>query len=536
MRPTIIPPAEPDHAPRFARALDEQAAFEAPYLEALQRYADRGATRFHVPAHKGGAGASPRLVRALGNGLSLDVPSCIEGIDLGREEPPLQQAERLAAATWGAQRTWFLVNGATEASHVLCLALGQSGGEVVVQRNVHCSTIHGLVIGGLRPVFAMPEVDEELGIAHCVSPRGLTRGLDRAPDAVAAFIVSPTYFGAAADVRTLADVCHERGVALIVDEAWGAHFRFHDRLPQDALQAGADAVISGTHKLIGSLTQSAMLHLGAHCPPPLDEAGISRALGLMRTTSPSSLLLGSLDGARARVDEHGPELVDGALAQMGPLKAAIGELSGVAVLGDELVGHHGIAGFDALRLTIDISATGIDGHIVAEDLLRIADVNLELVTSHVLIAHVGVGEPLLAAGQRLVDALRSVLAAACPGLPREVSPPAPAACLGDPVMRPHDAYFAAHDSVGLRDAVGRVCADSIAVYPPGIANVLPGERFSQPLVDYLLEMTLRGCPLRGTWNERAGTVRVVRHALAPLRHCAAANPAAASTSIPKDTS
>jgi arginine decarboxylase len=485
------------------------AAAGAPYLEAVQRYADRRPARFHVPGHKGGAGAPARLLHALGGGLRLDVPSCIEGIDIGCGDSALERAERLAAATWGARRTWFLVNGASEASHALCLALGQTGGSVVVQRNAHSSTIHGLVLGGVRPVFVHPGLDEDLGVAHCVGPRQLADTLDRTPDAVAAFIVSPTYFGAAADVRGLADVCLERGVALIVDEAWGAHFRFHDRLPQDALAAGAHAVISGTHKLIGSLTQSAMLHLGAQCPGQLDEAGISRTLRLVRSTSPSSLLLGSLDAARAHVAECGAELLDGTLAEMDVVKQGIRELCGLSVLGDELVGRHGVAGFDPLRLAIDVSATGIDGHLVAADLLRTADINLELVTDRVLIAHVGIGEPVLARGRRLAEALRAVLGSDRPAPARTASQP-PAACFGEYALSPRDAFFAPHDVLALRDAVGRICADSIAAYPPGIANVLPGERLTEPLVEYLLEMTLRGCPLRGTWDERSGAVRVVR--------------------------
>jgi arginine decarboxylase len=306
----------------------------------------------------------------------------------------------------------------------------------------------------------------------------------------------------------LADVCRERGVSLIVDEAWGAHFRFHDRLPQDALAAGAHAVISGTHKLLGSLTQSAMLHLGADGPGCLDEGGISRALALVRTTSPSSLLLASLDAARAHVDERGGEFVDVALPQMSVVKQQIRDVCGLGVLGDELVGRHGVAGFDPLRLTIDVSATGIDGHEVATELLRTADINLELVTDRVLIAHVGVPEPVLAGGKRLVEGLRDVLVRARPAPAREWLR-APPACFGELALSPRDAFFAAHDVVALSDAAGRVSADSIAVYPPGIANVLPGQRLIEPLVDYLLEMTLRGCPLRGTCDEPAGTVRVV---------------------------
>jgi arginine decarboxylase len=504
MSTTILPSPDPDASNAPPQAVG------APYLEAVQRYAARLPGRFHVPAHKGGAGASHELVEALGAGLRLDVPSCIEGIDIGRDGSPLERAKQLAAATWGARRTWFLVNGASEASHALCLALGQAGGDVVVQRNAHASTIHGLVLGGLRPVFVQPGLDEQLGVAHCVSPRQLADTLDRAPDAVAVFVVSPTYFGAAADVRGLADVCRERGVTLVVDEAWGAHFRFHDRLPQDALAAGAHVVISGTHKLIGSLTQSAMLHLAAGHPGPLCEAAISRALRLVRSTSPSSLLLGSLDAARAHVDAWGTELLDVALAEMDVVKHEIRRTCGLRILGDELVGRHGIAGFDPLRLAIDVSATGLDGHLLAADLLRTADINLELVTDRVLIAHVGIGEPVLDGGRRLVAALSAVLGGAAVAAPAPARPHLLAACFGEYAMSPRDAFFAEHDVLALGDAAGRISADSIAAYPPGIANVLPGERLTEPLVAYLLEMRLRGFPLRGTWDEPSGSVRVVR--------------------------
>ena len=524
--PTALrwPAASPERdvpGPRHLRVAPEPAVPEVPYLEAVQRYAARRPGRFHVPGHSGGSGAPRALVEALGGALALDVPSCIEGIDLGGHETALQRAERLAAATWGASRTWFLVNGATEASHALCLALGQCEGSVVGQRNSHASTVHGLVLGGLRPVFVMPGMDDDLGVAHCVQAADLAATLDRTPDAKAAFVVSPTYFGAAADVHALADVCHDRGVSLIVDEAWGAHFRFHDDLPQDAIAAGADLVISGTHKLIGSLTQSAMLHLGHGARVPLDEAAVSRALSLVRTTSPNSLLLGSLDAARARMDDEGVELAGRALAEMGVVKRQI-RACGVDVLGDEQVGAHGVAAYDPLRLAIDVGPAGLDGHAVARELLTIADINLELVTSRVLIAHVGIGQPLAAAGRRLVEALRTVLRNAGAPAARAASP-ATASCFGEAVMAPRDAFFAAQDTIALGDAVGRISADSIAVYPPGIANVLPGERFTPALVEYLLHMRRRGCPLRGTWDEQTATVRVVADAGKP-----------SSTTMPKD--
>jgi len=534
-------PRVPIELPATAPASGHEALhLEAPYLEALVEYAARQPGRFHVPGHKGGIGASPRLAHLLGDGLALDIPLCIEGIDIGVEPTPLQRAEFLAARTWGARRTWFLVNGASQASHVACLALAQTGGRVVVQRNVHISTVHGLVLSGLRPVFATPQLDLELGITHCLEPGALAARLDETPDAVAAFVVSPTYFGAAADVRGLAAVCHERGVPLIVDEAWGAHLRFHERLPEDALAAGADLVISGTHKLIGSLTQSAMLHLGARSWPQLDEGLLSRTLGLVSSTSPSSLLLGSLDGARAHVAADGGRLIARALAEMDELKSAIRAIDGLDVLDERIVGRHGIRAYDPLRLAIDVRHAPCDGPALATALLHIADINLELIAQHVLIAHVGIAEPIREHGLRLVDALQQALTSITPsnageagaagdageagdvgfggshagdaggvGVVGEVGCRLVAPAFGDPVMAPREAFFAAHQRVSLEDAAGRVCADSIVVYPPGIANVLPGERFTPQLCAYLSEMQARGCCLKGTWDAAAGTVRVL---------------------------
>ena len=176
----------------------------APYLEAVTAYGFRGSTRFHVPGHKGGEGADPGLRSALGDrALLLDVPQDIEGIDVGPSPTPYEKAEGLAAAAYGAQRSWFLTNGASQGNHALCLALAGPGRPVVLQRNSHASLIDGLVLSGGLPGWVAPEYDEELGMAHGVTPEGLERALARNPDARAAFIVSPTYYGMAADVGRL---------------------------------------------------------------------------------------------------------------------------------------------------------------------------------------------------------------------------------------------------------------------------------------------------------------------------------------------
>src|SRR3954447_20928674 len=234
----------------------------APYLDAVVAYGFRGPGRFHVPGHKGGEGADPGLRHAIGdNALLIDIPQDIHGIDLGPEPTPYRQAEQLAAEAYGAERTWFLTNGATQGNHALALALAPLGARVVAQRNSHASLVDGFVLSGGLPAFVAPEYDDELGMAHGVTPDALREALERAGDARAAFVVSPTYYGMAADVAGLAEVAHAAGVPLVVDAAWGPHFGFHPDLPAGALAQGADAMLTSTHKIVGSLTQSAMLHV-----------------------------------------------------------------------------------------------------------------------------------------------------------------------------------------------------------------------------------------------------------------------------------
>src|SRR4051794_4921220 len=191
--------------------MPDRSQDSTPYVDALLAYSARDPGRFQVPGHKGGDGADPAMRELVGEvGLENDVPSITEGVDIGPEPTPFQQAQLLAAEAWGAKRTWFLINGASQGNHSTCLALAHYGNQVVVQRNVHSSVIDGLVLSGMRPTFVAPELDPELGIAHGLTPESLGAALDATPEAVAAMVVSPTYFGACADVAGLADVAHER--------------------------------------------------------------------------------------------------------------------------------------------------------------------------------------------------------------------------------------------------------------------------------------------------------------------------------------
>jgi lysine decarboxylase len=480
---------------------------EAPYLDAVVAYAARHPGRFHVPGHKGGEGADPQLVAALGRAaFEHDVPAGIEGIDIGPDSA-FQRAQRLAAEAWGARRSWFLISGASQGNHAACLVLRHAGRKVVAQRNIHSSTVDGIVLGGLEPAFVAPELDAELGIAHCLTSKSLADALERTPDAVAALTVSPTYFGAVADVRGLADVAHDRGVPLIVDEAWGAHLRFSEDLPESALECGADLVLSSVHKLFGSLTQSAILHLGRD--ELIDADVVDRCVTLTESTSPSALLTASLDAARRQAAVRGAKLLAETVAGVERAREAIRQIPGLEVLDERLIGRPGVHDWDPLRLSVDVRGTGSTGTRLGTLMRELDDVNLELVSENVIVAVFGAGENAAASAERLVSALShavETLGADAEPPKRPLTPPPP---WGSLELPPRTAFFGPQEVIPFGEAVGRIAAESLAAYPPGIPNVLPGERLTRETVDYVNEVVEHGGWVRGAVDRSLKTIRVV---------------------------
>ena len=479
----------------------------APYLDALVSYGFRGSVRFHVPGHKGGPGADPGLRSAIGGrALALDICQDIEGIDVGPSPTPYERAERLAATAYGAGQTWFLTNGASQGNHALCLALAGPGQQVLIQRNSHASVVDGLVLSGGMASFVPPEYDAELGMAHGVTPEALEAALARSPGVSNVFIVSPTYYGMAADIGGCAEVAHAAGAGLVVDCAWGSHFGFHPRLPESPMRLGADAVLTSTHKIVGSLTQSAMLHVAADGRIDPDE--VARCVRIMRSTSPNSLLLASLDSARRQLAAHGEALLDRTMAASFRAREALEQIPGCSVVGEDMVGRPGVAGWDPLRIVIDVRGTGCTGYEIAAELRASYDIYVELATHATLVLVLGMGQPVEPLERFTHDFAETVRRISRSG-EADVVTRTPAAIEQETVVPIREAFFGAAETVAVDDAVERISCESIAGYPPGVPALLPGERVTAEVVAYLQELVAVGARLHGAADPTFTTIRVL---------------------------
>lgn len=478
---------------------------QTPYADAIAQYAGKHYLRLGTPGHQTSDSSHPELVDYFGRKLlSLDVQTMVEGIDLGPFPTPLDQAQQLAAQAWGAHRTWFLTNGASMGNLMACLAIRALGSHVVLQRSVHSSVIDGLAFSGLSAQFVYPSVDTQLGISNGVTAEQLRTALQASQDPVGAYVVSPSYFGAVADISELASVAHEFNVPLIVDEAWGSHFGFHPQVPHNALFCGADIVISSTHKLAGSLSQSAMLHLGNGPFTETLEPVLDRAFHSLQSTSVNSILLASLDVARKTMSIHGKEYISHSLDAMNHLRHDIVKRGRFLDDGPTLMTHEDVIALDPLRIAINVQVGGISGYEAKALLFDNHQIHCELATGNTLLMLCGAGVvPNVDAISEALHSLPNTSAAQERGLDL----PTP----GETMMSVRDAYFSNTEVVSVADAVGRISADSLAAYPPGIPNLLPGEIITQETVDFLTQTAQAPFGhVRGSMTEDMSQFRVVK--------------------------
>ena len=488
--------------------LREQLA--APLYTALRRHLKKGYAHLHLPAHRQGEALPPLLKRQ--DFWQMDLTE-LPGLDnLSSPGGVLARAQELAARLYGAQAAFFLVNGTTAGLQALLLAACRPGEKVAVARDSHRSVLAGLVLNGADPVFIRPEQLPEFGISAGIDPEKLARTLAEHPDSRGVVAVYPNYYGAAAGLRDLAAVAHAAGKLFLVDEAHGAHFPFHPALPLEALAGGADAAVMSMHKTGGSLTQSSFLHLGGAAGRGLSAQRVAAALALLQTSSPSYLLLASLDLARRQLAVRGRALLQRALELAAFVRAELGKVPGLRLLvEDDLPGHgKGTGGkpvLDLTRVTVNVRGLGLSGYRAARLLFEKYKVNCELADYYNVVAVIGIGATQEDC-RRFVHGLKEIAREeAQPGklLPAITALPPPPRKR----MTPRAAWFAPARAIPLPAGAGFICAEWAAAYPPGIPVIYPGEEITPEIIEYLQALKRMNVPVAGPADHSLANILVV---------------------------
>ncbi|MFI6936301.1 aminotransferase class I/II-fold pyridoxal phosphate-dependent enzyme [Streptomyces sp. NPDC050287] len=480
----------------------------APVLEALADYHREGRLTFAPPGHKQARGADPAVREVLGDAVFLGDVLASGGLDdrLTRGRV-LERAEELMADAVHAKTTFFTTCGSSLSVKAAMLAVAGPHEKLLIGRDAHKSVVSGLILAGIEPVWVEPRWDAERHLAHPPSATEFDAAFDAHPDAKGALITSPTPYGACADLRAVAEVCHRRSVPLIVDEAWGAHLPFHPDLPSWAMDAGADICVTSIHKMGSGLEQGSVFHLrGDLVPAEL----LQMRADLLGTTSPSVLLYAGLDGWRRQMALHGEELMGGALELAAEVRAAVEEIGGMHVNDrNDFCGAGKADDFDPLPGVIDVEALGITGYQAADWLREQQGIDAHLNDHRRIGMQITHGDDHETAGQ-LLRALKE-LAQAAPDLPPapRVEVPSPGELRMPQALLPRDAFFGPAENVPLSEAAGRVAAEMITPYPPGIPAVLPGERLTEPVLRYLRTGRDSGMNLPDATDSELETIRVV---------------------------
>jgi len=487
-----------------------------PYFDVLHDYVTSGTAPFHTPGHKQGNGMHPRLRDFIGdNVLAIDLTQVGNLDDLNQPEGPIKEAQSLAAQAYGADFSYFLVNGSTAGNQAMLMTALRPGETVLLPRNSHKSATSALIMSGARPVYLRPEVDNDHHVDHCVTPQTVAAALQEHPEARAVMITSPTYYGATADLAAIESIVHAAGKLLLVDEAWGPHLHFHPELPPSATSTGADVTVNSTHKLLAAMSQASMLHTkGAR----IDQGRLRSTLRIFQSTSPQLVLLASLDVARMQMATDGERLLAGVLALARDARRRLNEIPGVYCMGTDQVGKPGVAGYDETRIVITVKDLGYTGYEADQILRNRYNVQVELADLFNVVALITIGDSqdkidkLVNAVKELAREDRPIDIYAPTGiLERRLAqgtykmPPTP-----ELVVTPREAFLSEHVEVAFKKSAGRICAEVVTPYPPGIPLLCPGERITEKLIEYLRLEIKAGVRMQGPVDTKLRTIRVLQ--------------------------
>ena len=477
---------------------------KVPLFATLLEHAKRDVISFHCPGHKNGRSIDKELKDYTGKEVyKFDVTVFDEVDSLHDPVSSIKKAQELMAQAYGVEHSFFLVNGSSVGNMAMFLAACDSGDSVIVSRSSHKSIVAGIIMSGVWPIWIQPKIDQNLDLIFNSTYDQIKDALDKYPEVKAVFVTSPTYNGVVTELSKIVDLCHRRGKIVLVDEAHGVHLLFNDQLPESAITAGADLCVQSTHKILSAMSQGSVLHFNSKL---VDFNRVKKIVSMLQTTSPSYLILATLDLARRQVFLHGEENFDRVIkaAEWGRMYINSNVHSMKCFTRKEIQE----LGFDldVTKLTVNVTKTGLSGYEIDSILAKEYNIQLDYADLFNLVAIMGEGSEKSDV-EAFVNALKNISKKyhgkkknwilKIPSLATEM------------VMRPREVFLSNNTKkVSLRKAVGHIAAQTLTPYPPGIPVVIPGERITKEICDYLIDMSSKDIRISGQETEMLRTVKV----------------------------
>ncbi|RKQ37351.1 aminotransferase class I/II-fold pyridoxal phosphate-dependent enzyme [Oceanobacillus halophilus] len=486
--------------------------YKTPLFSGLLKHIEKNPIPFHIPGHKKGKAIEPAFRDFLGeNAFQMDLINIQPLDDLHHPHGIIKDAQELAAEAFGADYTYFSVQGTSGAIMTMILSICNPGDKIIVPRNAHKSITSAIIFSGAIPIFVHPALDETLGISHGITPTAVQHALQAHPDAKGVLVINPTYFGIAADLEKIVAIAHHYNVPVLVDEAHGVHIHFHSELPLSAMQAGADIAATSIHKLGGSLTQSSVLNLQGD---RISHERVQTIMSMLTTTSTSYLLLASIDVARKQLATNGKAMISKAIHLAEYTRREINKLTYIFCSGKEIIGTEATYRFDPTKLIISIKDLGVTGYDAEVWLREHYNIEVELSDLYNILCIITPGD-----SQETVDQLIHALKELEQEKEKFITKKQVHVTIPDiPLLAilPRDAFYAETEIIPFSDAAGRISAESIMVYPPGIPIFIPGEIITEDNIHYIYKNLQAGLPVQGLQDETLETIRVIKERKAIL--------------------
>ncbi|KHF40837.1 aminotransferase class I/II-fold pyridoxal phosphate-dependent enzyme [Halalkalibacter okhensis] len=478
-----------------------------PLFTGVRNHAEKQPIQFHIPGHKQGKGMDPEFRQFIGeNALSIDLINIEPLDDLHHPHGIIKEAQELAAEAFGADHTFFSVQGTSGAIMTMIMSVCGPGDKIIVPRNVHKSIMSAIIFSGATPIFIHPEIDPLLGISHGITTDSVEKALDSHPDAKGLLVINPTYFGIAGNLKKIVEIAHSYDVPVLVDEAHGVHIHFHNKLPMSAMQAGADMAATSVHKLGGSMTQSSILNVKEGLVSP---NRVQSIISMLTTTSTSYLLLASLDVARKQLATKGEQLISEVITLAETARSRINNIDGLACVGDEILGTKATFDIDPTKLLISVRDLGISGHEVEMWLRDHHSIEVEMSDLYNILCIVTLGDTQEKMNI-LIDALSQLASTKTINTQSNQTSSVYVPNIPTLALSPRDAFYAETEVVPFHESSGRIIAEFIMVYPPGIPILIPGEIVTEENLSYIEENLKNGLPVQGPEDGTFQTLRVIK--------------------------